>query len=285
MTQSRFLILLVATVGWLGGPWSRAQEPAAAPPAVTPPADTAIQTRCLGVAVVREVVETDAQSYKPFGMDVGTRLSLAFRTDGPAALVCFDAEASRLDSFIDDLSTNLLALSHRLQSPGFVPYACGTLGAGNQAYVEILGGTAPTAGATRVLARGTAVFRVGSRKEQAVSPVTQLKVGETFLLGDRFQFPVTRVEKGGLGSKSAKVSLSFTGDSYQIASARFLDGNGAALDARSAGWRRDGRGDAARSEFNFIFDPVPAECAIEIVFWADMKAVALPFSVESGIGG
>ena len=47
----------------------------------------------------------------------------------------------------------------------------------------------------------------------------------------------------------------------------------------------DGRGDAARSEFNFIFDPVPAECALEIVFWADMEAVALPFSVESGIGG
>ena len=284
MTRSCFLILLVATVGWLCGPSSRAQEPAA-PPAATPPAETAIQTRCLGVAVVREVVETDAQSYKPFGMDTGTRLSLAFRTDGPAALICFDAEASRLDSFTDDLGTNLLALSHRLQSPGFVPYACGTLGAGNQAYAEILGGTAPAAGAARVLAKGTAVFRVGSRKEQAVSPTTRLKVGETFLLGDRFQFPVTRVEKGGLGSKSAKVSLSFTGDCYQMASMRFLDGKGAALNARAAGWRRDDRNAAARSEFHFIFDPVPAECAIEIVFWADMKALALPFSVESGIGG
>ena len=284
------LLALVGASGLLAQDAPVKPDAPASPPATTepaapqPPLDSTISARCVGVAVVREVVDSDAQTYKPFGLDTGTRLSLVFQNHG-MAIICFDAEASKLDSLTDDQGTNLLALAHRLQAPGFVPYGCGIAGDGLKAHVEVFGGTVPAAGATRVQAKGTAVFRVGSQKESAVSPLTRLKVGEGFLLGERFHFPISRLEKSGLGSHSAKMSLSYDGDCRQVAGVRFLDAKGQDLKARPAGWSRDENNGSPHSEFHFLFDPAPSECAIEVTFWSDMRAVTVPFAVEAGLGG
>lgn len=263
-------LILVLTLGLATG---------AGEPPLLPTVDVA------GVAVVRESFDEGGENpYRPFGLEPGTRLSVVFRS--PAVrLVCFDAGASTVDSFTDDRGTNLMALAHRLQVPGYLGHGCGIIKNGRVAHVEIFGGTPPAAGAGFVQARGKAVFFTGSTTARLVSAPVKAEKGAEIHVGEAFHFQVARWDEGGIGGKGATVSLRVQSHPAGIAQLRFLDGGGQVVESRPAGTVVEGEGEDRVFLLHFQLAAMPPEIALEIDSWSDLQRVEVPYEARAGIGG
>lgn len=263
------LVLVLALVHTAG-----AQEP--------PPLPT---TTVAGVAVVRESFDEGGENpYRPFGLEPGTRLSLVFRSP-MARLVCFDGGGSTVDSLTDDQGTNLMALAHRLQVPGYLGHGCGILKDGQVAHVEIFGGTPPAPGAGFVQARGTAVFFTGSMRAQVSSPVVKAEKGSELHAGEVARFQIERWEAGGIGGKGVNVSLRLESHPASLANLRFRDGAGNLVESRPAGVVVDGTGDKRVFLLHFQLATMPEEVSLDIDYWSDLQRMEVPFEVRAGLGG
>lgn len=271
--------LIAATMVWLAG-WASAQD------TVSPGESDApvIQPRIAGIAVVREVLDKQGVDYKPFGMDTGIKLSMIFANSGDR-IVGMDTASCRLDMLSDDKGTNLLALTNRLQVPGFQPHACGISADGKSAHAEISGNTAPCAGATAVRARGVAVFETASKLETTRSGLVATGKGARFAAGAAGEFVVTRWDTGGIAGKGISLSLAFAGRPAAIQSLRFLDAEGKEIVSRPAGSASESQGEEKRTILHYQLGDAPDHCAIEVTRWEDLKPVEVPFSIRAGLGG
>jgi hypothetical protein len=238
-----------------------------------------------GIAVVRENINTDAANpYKPFGLETGTRLSLLFRLP-EQRMVCFDQGDSSVESMVDDQGTNLMALSHRLQVPGFLGHGCGVVEDGRLAHVEIFGGTPPSAGAGLVQTRGKAVFYTASRSEKITTASVKAKNGAEIRAGEMFQFQLDRWEAGGIAGKGVNLTLRLEFHPASIGGVKFLDGRKKSIESRPAGMAVEGAGDKRVFLLHYQLASMPDDLALEIDYWSDLGRVEVPFDVKAGLGG
>jgi len=251
--------------------------------------DKSMSVDLAGVAVVRGTIPAeDSPGFKPFGMERGTRLALIFKR--PAGkLICFDEAASRIDRFTDDLGENLLEISSRLQKTGFLPYGCGITAKGAAAYVEIVGGKPPSDGATKVMAQGVAVFRVGSQTAELHSSLIPMEQGATVLVGEKgkanYSFTIARWKTGGAAGKGAKLTLLYRGDCRVFHQFHVFDVDGKPLESHEAGVNRQTKGTQNETSFHFLLDTVPEKLVLRVSYWEDMQTLKVPFKVAAGIGG
>lgn len=262
-----FLALTAATL-------VRGEEPATAP-----------VIKVAGLAVVWENIDADeADPYKPFGLEAGTRLSLIFQLPAKR-IVSFDHGESSVESMVDDKGTNLLALSHRLQVPGYLGHACGIVKEGQCAHVEVFGGTAPTTGATMVQTRGKAVFFTGSRSEKIATTPVKGENGAEIRAGEVCKLSLARWEPGGIGGKGANVTLRLEFHPALIAGVNFIDAEGKQIESRPAGMAVEGEGDKRVFLLHYHLASMPENLAMEIEYWSDLERVEVPFEVKAGLGG
>ena len=249
----------------------------------TPPPGAVINV--VGLAVVRENFDTEAANpYKPFGLEAGTRLSLVFRLP-ERRIICFDPDESSVDAIVDDQGTNLMALAHRLQVPGFLGHGCGTARDGQIAHVEIFGGTTPAPGATIVQTRGKVVFYTGSQRAKIGTPVGLAENGAEFKAGERFQFQLARWEDGGIAGKGVNLSLRLGSHHGAIAMVNFFDGEKNLIESRPAGVAAEGTGDQRVFLLHYQLAAKPEKLSMEVEYWSDMQRVEVPFEVKHGLGG
>jgi hypothetical protein len=256
----------------------RAQDPSpVAAPGVTPMP----VARIAGVAVIREVLESRTGKYRPFGMETGTRVSLVFHSPS-LRLVGLDPVASRIESFADDAGTNLLALSHRLQEPGFLERGFGIMADGNLAHVEIYGGTPPARGASRLALHGKVVFLTASTRSLAVSAPSETGLGKEFQVGGKFVFTTTRWATAD--GKSTSVSLSCDGNPLQFAAFRFLGADGKEIASRAARWDSWNNCREKKPVFHFQLSAHPKTCALEVSCWNDLRPLDADIHLTTGLG-
>lgn len=238
-----------------------------------------------GIAVVRETFDSDpANPYKPFGLESGTRLGLAFRLPNQR-IVCFDHGDSTVESMVDDQGTNLMALSHRLQVPGFLGHGCGVLEDGRVAHVEIFGGTAPVPGATMIQTRGKAVFFTGSTSAKATSPMFRAAKGAKINAGGRFDIEMARWDAGGIAGKGANVTLRLDFHPASFQSVQFVGADNTRIESRPAGMAVEGTGDKRVFLLHYQLAAMPENLSIEIDYWSDVQRIEIPFDVKAGLGG
>ena len=238
-----------------------------------------------GLAVVRRTIDAaEADPYKPFGLDTGTSLSLIFQLPGQR-IVCFDQGDSSVESMVDDQGTNLLALSHRLQVPGFLGHGCGILHNGQLAHVEIFGGTPPATGATMVQARGKAVFFTGSVSGKLPSAPVKAEKDAEIRAGDTFKLRIARWEPGGIGGKGVNLTLRTEFHPAVMAGVKFLDGEGNPIESRPAGMAIEGTGENRVFLLHHQLASLPESLAMEIDYWSDLQRVEVPFDMKAGLGG
>lgn len=238
-----------------------------------------------GLAVVRENIEAaSADPYRPFGLDKGTCLGLIFRLPGQR-IVSFDQGESSVESMVDDMGTNLLALSHRLQEPGFLGHGCGIVENGQRAHVEIFGGTPPATGAAMVQAKGKVVFFTGSLSGKIpASPVKAEKDAE-LRAGEMFKFQIARWEPGGIGGEGVNLTLRVEFNPAHLAGLKFSDGGGKVIESRAAGMAVEGTGEKRVFLLHYQLDSMPENLAMEIDYWSDLQRVEVPFDLRAGLGG
>lgn len=238
-----------------------------------------------GIAVVRENIDAGAADpYKPFGLETGTRLSLVIRIpDG--RIVFFDSGDSSVDSLVDDKGTNLMALAHRLQVPGFLGHGCGIVRDGRAAHVEMFGGTVPAPGAGMVQARGKAVFFTGSASAKVSTPVVRAENGVEFKAGEMFHFQLARWEEGGIAGKGMNLSLRLKSHPAPIARLGFFDAEKNPIESRPSGVAVEGSGDKRVFLLHYQLASKPEEFSMEIEHWSDIQRLEVPFEVKAGLGG
>jgi hypothetical protein len=238
-----------------------------------------------GLAVVRENIDAaEAEPYKPFGLERGTTLSLIFRLP-EQRIVSFDQGESSVGSLVDDKGTNLMAISHRLQVPGFLGHGCGVLKNGQMAHVEIFGGTPPVAGTTMVQARGHAVFFTGSQVAKVTTDPIKAEKDAEVRAGEHFGFQLSRWEAGGIGGNGANLTLRLEFHPAIIAGLRFSDGEGNPVESRPAGVAVERAGDKRVFLLHHQLAAMPRSLSLEIEYWSDLQRVEVPFDVKAGVGG
>jgi hypothetical protein len=248
------------------------------------PTGQRVAVRVAGLAVVHEALETEKTRYRPFGLETGTRVSLVFHAPA-GGLVCFDAPASRIDSMTDDTGGNLLAMSSRFQTSGFLARSAGIQANGALAHLEIFGGTPPAAGAKSIDIRGVAVFRTATRQAKLVSPVAVAGIGHVFDAGGRFSFKVVRWEKDGAASKDLRMALAYDGDPRQLAGFRFLGADGREIPSRQIGQSVDEGKAGTKAYYYFQIETAPPAFSLEATCWDDMRPIDVPLAVTVDLGG
>ena len=242
------------------------------------------EIRVAGLAVVRETVDaTEAEPYMPFGLEKGTCMSLILRLP-ERRIVSFDQGESSVESIVDDKGTNLMAISHRLQVPGFLGHGCGIVKNGQLAHVEIFGGTPPAGGATLVKARGNAVLFTGSHVAKITTTPVKAEKDAEILADGVFRFQLARWEPGGIGGKGANLTLRLEVHPAAIAGVRFFDGEGNPVESRPAGMAVEKVGDKRVFLLHHQLAAMPENLAMEIDHWSDLQRVDVPFDVKAGLG-
>ena len=265
-----------------------AQSPSAAPiPESTTPsppdATTQGSLRVAGISVVRDTLDAKFARYRPFSQDPGTRISLIYSDPG-AHLIAFDCLKSSLVAFTDNLGTNLLAHTNRLQSSGFIDHQSGVSVDGSRGYFEIFGTQTPSQGALRCTVSGSAVFLTASRMETLQSPVTPTGSGQRVSVGEKFQFTTTRWEKGGIGNAGTTLSLACAADPRIFIAFRFLAPDGSALESRSVGQINEMGSPERPSVLHFHLADAPTQWILETTYWSDASSVIVPFTLSTSLG-
>jgi hypothetical protein len=220
-----------------------------------------------GVQIVKVAAPKDDMFARPFNSENGTTVVLWIRMPAGQGLIDIDEDASVLETFADDKGTDL---GGRF---GSFP---DTFKDGSGGLLDITSTGMPAAGATRLMASGTAVLTVASgSKPQRVANV-RLENARTFRLGQA-TITVDEVETEG---EEQRFTLKLARPVMEtIKDVRFLGPKGEAVEASPRG--RGYMNDAA--EMMFSVKTNAKTLTIEFDVWQGRREIKVPFKVQAGV--
>ncbi len=246
------------------------------------PAQTQVAIK--GLRIVAEPYNADS-SMRPFNWFDGTTLVLQI-THPDGGLIVFDHDASRLDRFVDDRGTDLLA---KQQDPGQAFSASGfereadISGDGTTALLELSGPSLPTDGATTIQAEGTAVFHTATSQTTFAHDGLVVRPDEEFSVGP-IAFILTESGKPAWGSDPLEVTIETKQDTAPIAAVRFFNTNGDRIAASRTGTMTWGVLGKTTTQFTYSLGQEAKTLAVEIDYWTDMVKTEVPFDVSASVG-
>ena len=241
--------------------------------------------RVVGLQIIREALGEEQNRLVPFNsFSAGTSLALAF--ESPTAIIKFDEDASKLDSFTDGKGTDLLTKAKgSFQNVGFGPFPKISED-GRLVLIEIVGGGVPAAGSTAIKAEGTLSLQTASQKKVVKSQPFDLVKGAAVKVGD-IDLKLSRVEKPSFGDAALELEFE-TGNKAvtMLAGVKFLDPAGKELQSSSAGSSSMGFGNKYTYGRSFTLEkPVAGKVVLQFEVWTDLAEKKVPFSVTAGVGG
>ena len=243
--------------------------------------------RVAGVQVIRETVGEDfGNKLVPFNThEKGSSLALIVAA-GAGKIIALDDEASKVQSFVDDKGTNLLAGESRFGRDGFGPFPKVSED-GKAGMMEVRGSGAPAAGATKLRLKGSIAVVTGSKTEAVKSTPFLLKEGSKVSVGN-IELTVEKVGKPDFGDHALEVTVSTSNNEIKtIADVKFLDENGGEVEVESTG--------SSSSGFNGQFDYQKSyglsknldgkKVVLQFEVWTDLEEKVIPVDITASLGG
>ncbi len=249
-------------------------------------AGVSVQVR--GLRIVGPGMGKDNQELRPFNWTEGTDLAVLVVKPG-GGLISFDDDKSTLKAFIDNKGTNLL---EKKKSGSGSSFSFGRAGFEHSpsfskdrtaCLIEIQGKRVPAKGATAIMATGTLVFNCGSKTKTFTQKDLSFKKGTKVKAGP-VQFTIKEVGKPQWGDAAMAVTFEAKQDISAIKEISFLDAQGKKIPAERGGSSTTRFGGSVTIEKAYNFKTKREGATVVITCWTDMKAVSVPFKIQTSVG-
>jgi hypothetical protein len=185
-----------------------------------------------------------------------------------------ETDESKLETFTDDKGLTLYDVKETFGRKGFGPFAK-TSKDGKMGLATVEGKIAPSAGATKALAKGKLAVRVGTKKTNHKPGKVALKKGTVFKAGTA-EFTVGESKSEGDG---ISLTLDTKQDIATLASIRFLGPDGKEIESDRTMTSSMGAFGAKQYSIGYNLKTKQAQVSIELEVWDDMKTTMVPFDV------
>ena len=227
----------------------------------------------VGIQLIQKTLGSDdSEKIVPFNtFKSGLEIAIGIQQqDG--TIIDLDNDDSTLTKFSDDKGTNLIVEEFGRRGFGAFPKVSKD---GKAGMISLTTPRVPAAGASEVQAAGFIFITAASSKKTEKTELLDFKKGTVFKVG-KISFTMT---KAAVDTDETEVELETNNDIKELASLRFIGGNGEVLPSDRQGFSSMGFSGARTMTIDYSVKGVHPKVIIEAEIWQDAKEVKIPFDL------